>query len=128
MSGLLKPYAAKVLIEALKDTVKIPIHLHTHDTSSLQSATYMQAIDAGVDVVDCALGALSGMTSQPNFNSIVEMMRFHERENPYNIKSLNQFSNYWESVRDYYHPFESGMKSSSAEVFSMKFRVANIPI
>jgi pyruvate carboxylase len=117
MSGLLKPYAAKVLIEALKDTVKIPIHLHTHDTSSLQSATYMQAIDAGVDVVDCALGALSGMTSQPNFNSIVEMMRFHERENPYNVKSLNQFSNYWESVRDYYHPFESGMKSSSAEVY-----------
>ncbi len=117
MSGLLKPYAAKILIEALKDTVKIPIHLHTHDTSSLQSASYMQAIDAGVDVVDCALGALSGLTSQPNFNSIVEMMRFHERENPYNIKSLNQFSNYWEIVRDYYHPFESGMKSSSAEVF-----------
>jgi len=117
MSGLLKPYAAKILIEALKDTVKIPIHLHTHDTSSLQAATYMQAIDAGVDVVDCALGALSGMTSQPNFNSIVEMMRFHERENPYNIKSLNQFSTYWETVRDYYHPFESGLKSSSAEVF-----------
>lgn len=117
MSGLLKPYAAKILIEALKDTVKIPIHLHTHDTSSLQSATYMQAIDAGVDVVDCALGALSGMTSQPNFNSIVEMMRFNERENPYNIKSLNQFSSYWETVRDYYHPYESGMKSSSAEVF-----------
>src|SRR5690606_31146448 len=59
MSGLLKPYAAKVLIEALKDTVKIPVHLHTHDTSSLQTATYLMAIEAGVDVVDCALGALS---------------------------------------------------------------------
>lgn len=117
MSGLLKPHAAKLLIEALKDTVKIPIHLHTHDTSSLQSATYLMAIEAGVDVIDCALGSMSGMTSQPNFNSIVEMMRFHERENPYNVKSLNQFSNYWETVRDYYHPFESGMKSSSAEVF-----------
>ncbi len=117
MSGLLKPYAAKILIEALKDTVKIPIHLHTHDTSSLQSATYLMAIEAGVDVVDCALGSLSGLTSQPNFNSVVEMMRFHERENPYDIKSLNQFSNYWEQVRDYYYPFESGMKSSSAEVF-----------
>lgn len=117
MSGLLKPYAAKILIEALKDTVKIPVHLHTHDTSSLQSASYLMAIEAGVDVVDCALGALSGMTSQPNFNSIVEMMRFHERENPYDIKSLNQFSNYWEAVRDYYHPFESGMKASSAEVY-----------
>ena len=117
MSGLLKPYAAKILIEALKDTVKIPIHLHTHDTSSLQTATYLMAIEAGVDVVDCALGSLSGITSQPNLNSVVEMMRFHFRENTYDIQSLNQFSNYWETVREYYYPFESGMKASSAEVF-----------
>jgi len=117
MSGLLKPYAAKLLVEALKDTVKIPIHLHTHDTSSLQSASYLKAIDAGVDVVDCALGALSGLTSQPNLNAIVEMMRFNERENEFDIKSLNQFSNYWEAVREYYYPFESGLKASSAEVY-----------
>ncbi len=117
MSGLLKPYAATELISGLKATVKIPIHLHTHDTSSLQSATYLKAIEAGVDVVDVALGALSGLTSQPNFNAIVEMMRFHERENPYNIKSLNQFSNYWETVREQYYPFESGLMASSAEVF-----------
>ncbi|WP_316746685.1 pyruvate carboxylase [Pedobacter gandavensis] len=117
MSGLLKPYAAKILIEALKDTVKIPIHLHTHDTSSLQPATYLMAIEAGVDVIDCSLGALSGSTAQPNFNSIVEMMRFHERENPYDIKSLNAYSNYWETVREHYYPFESGLKASSAEVY-----------
>lgn len=117
MSGLLKPYAARELITALKDTVKIPLHLHTHDTSSLQPATYLMAIEAGVDVVDCALGALSGLTSQPNFNAIVEMMQFHERENKYDIESLNALSNYWETVREYYYPFESGMKASSAEVF-----------
>ena len=117
MSGLLKPYAAKVLIEALRDTVKIPIHLHTHDTSSLQPATYLTAIDAGVNVVDCAIGSLSGLTSQPNFNAIIEMMRFHERENPYDIKVLNEFSNYWEAVREYYYPFESGLKASAAEVY-----------
>jgi pyruvate carboxylase len=117
MSGLLKPYAAKELIGALRDAVKIPLHLHTHDTSSLQSASYLMAIDAGVDVVDCALGALSGMTSQPNFNAIVEMMRFHPREREFNISSLNKFSDYWEAVREYYYPFESGMKASSAEVF-----------
>jgi len=117
MSGLLKPYAAKILIEALKDTVKLPIHLHTHDTSSLQPATYLMAADAGVDVVDCAIGSLSGLTSQPNFNAVVEMMRFNQRENPYDIKLLNQFSNYWEAVREYYYPFESGLKASAAEVF-----------
>jgi len=117
MSGLLKPYAAKVLVEALKSTVNIPIHLHTHDTSSLQPASYLMAVDAGVDVIDCALGSLSGLTSQPNFNAIVEMMRFHERENEYDVKTLNQFSNYWEAVREYYYPFESGLKASTAEVF-----------
>ena len=117
MSGLLKPNAAKLLVEALKDTVKIPIHLHTHDTSSLQPATYLKAIEAGVDVVDCAIGSLSGLTSQPNFNAIIEMMRFHERENHYDIDQLNKFSNYWEAVREYYYPFESGLKASAAEVF-----------
>lgn len=117
MSGLLKPYAAKELIGALKSTVNIPIHLHTHDTSSLQPATYLMAIDAGVDVVDCALGSLSGLTSQPNFNAIVEMMKFHERENPYDIKMLNRYSDYWDTVREYYYPFESGLKASAADVF-----------
>lgn len=117
MAGLLKPYAAAELISGLKDTVKIPIHLHTHDTSSLQAATYLKAIEAGVDVVDVALGGLSGLTSQPNFNSIVEMMRFHKRENTMNIEKLNQFSTYWENVREYYYPFESGMKAGTAEVF-----------
>lgn len=117
MSGLLKPYAAKLLVEALRDTVRIPLHLHTHDTSSLQPATYLTAIDAGINVVDCAIGSLSGLTSQPNFNAIVEMMRFHERENKYDSKLLNEFSNYWEVVREYYYPFESGLKASTAEVF-----------
>ena len=117
MSGLLKPNAAYELISELKQTVKIPIHLHTHDTSSLQTATYLKAIEAGVDVVDCAIGALSGLTSQPNFNAVVEMMKFNERDNPYNIEELNRHSTYWEAVREYYYPFESGLKASSAEVF-----------
>lgn len=117
MAGLLKPYAAYELISALKSELKIPIHLHTHDTSSIQSATYLKAIEAGVDVVDVALGGLSGLTSQPNFNSVVEMMKFQDRASSINIDSLNEYSNYWETVRDYYYPFESGLKAGSGEVF-----------
>ena len=117
MAGLLKPYAATELITALQGTISIPIHLHTHDTSSLQAATYLKAIEAGVDVVDVALGGLSGLTSQPNFNSIVEMMEFHPRASEFNTKSLNDFSNYWENIREYYYPFESGLKAGTAEVF-----------
>lgn len=117
MAGLLKPYAAKELVGALKAEIKIPVHLHTHDTSSLQPATYLMAVEAGVDVIDVALGSMSGTTSQPNFNSVVEMLRFNERENPIDIKSLNRFSNYFETVREYYYPFETDMKTGTAEVF-----------
>jgi len=117
MAGLLKPYAATELIKALKDTIKVPIHLHTHDTSSIQSATYLKAIEAGVDVVDVALGGLSGLTSQPNFNAVVEMMKYQKREHKFDVKKLNQFSNFWEDTREVYYPFESGLKSGTAEVY-----------
>ena len=117
MAGLLKPYAATELVKALKDTVDLPLHLHTHDTSSLQSASYLKAIEAGIDVVDVALGGLSGLTSQPNFNAVVEMMKYHRREHAFDIDTLNEFSNYWEDIREYYYPFESGLKSGTAEVF-----------
>lgn len=117
MSGLLKPMAAYELVSELKQTISIPIHLHTHDTSSLQPATYLKAIEAGVDVVDGCIGAMSGLTSQPNLNALVEMMKFSERDNPYDIEVLNQHSTYWETVREFYYPFESGMKAGSAEVF-----------
>ncbi|GAB2531821.1 pyruvate carboxylase [Rufibacter soli] len=117
MAGLLKPYAAQVLVEALRDTVKLPIHLHTHDTAGIQAATYLKAVEAGVDVIDVCLGSMSGLTSQPNFNSVVEMLRFQERHREFDMHSLNEFSNYWETVREYYYPFESGLKASTAEVY-----------
>ncbi|GAB3273791.1 pyruvate carboxylase [Larkinella harenae] len=117
MAGLLKPLAAEVLVRELKKAVSIPIHLHTHDTSSIQAATYLKAVDAGVDIIDCALGALSGLTSQPNFNSVVAMLQGHERESAIDLNSLNAYSNYWEDVREWYYPFESGMKAGSAEVY-----------
>ncbi len=118
MAGLLKPYSAKELISALKDTVDIPIHLHTHDTSSLQAATYMQAVEAGVDAMDVALGGMSGLTSQPNFNSVLAMLDHHDRGDPdIDSDKLDEFSNYWEIVREYYYPFETDLKAGTAEVF-----------
>lgn len=117
MAGLLKPQAASVLIEGLKKHVELPIHLHTHDTSGIQAATYLQAIEAGVDVVDVALASMSGLTSQPNFNSVVAMLQGHRRENPIDLPSLNAFSNYWEAVREMYFPFESELRAGTAEVY-----------
>ena len=117
MAGLLKPKAAEVLVGELKNAVDLPIHLHTHDTSSIQSTTYFSAINAGVDVIDLALSSMSGLTSQPNFNSVVAALEGHDRERPMNLQSLNDYANYWEDVREYYYPFESGLKAGTAEVY-----------
>ncbi len=117
MAGLLKPLSAEYLIGELKHHTSLPIHLHTHDTSSIQSATYLKAIESGVDVIDVALSALSSLTSQPNFNSMVAMMQGHERSRGVNLKSLNRYSNYWEEVRKFYYPFETELKAGTAEVY-----------
>ncbi|MEX2591398.1 MAG: pyruvate carboxylase [Anditalea sp.] len=117
MAGLLKPYAAEVLIGSLKEKVALPIHLHTHDTSSIQSATYLKAIESGVDVVDVAIASMSGLTSQPNFNSILAYTKGQERESKINLGKLNQYATYWEDVREYYYPFEPDLKAGTAEVY-----------
>jgi len=118
MSGLLKPDAAFVLVQTLKEKLKIPVVLHTHDTAGVQAATYLKAIEAGVDVVDCAIAPLSGLTSQPNLNSIVAILEHRERSPNLDIEQLNAFAAYWEVVREYYYPFESDLKASTAEVYT----------
>ncbi len=117
MAGLLKPYSASLLVTELKKAVDLPIHLHTHDTSSIQSAMYLKAIEAGVDIVDCALASVSGLTSQPNFNALVASLQYHERGRDMNLSSLNAHSTYFEDVREMYYPFESGLKAGTAEVY-----------
>lgn len=117
MAGLLKPNAAAYLVTELKKATNLPIHLHTHDTSSIQAATYLKAIESGVDIVDVAISSMSGLTSQPSFNSIVAMMEDEERSSDINLASLNEFSDYWERVRTYYYPFETELRAGTAEVY-----------
>ncbi len=117
MAGLLKPMAAYKLVKALKDNIGIPIHLHTHDTSSNGSAMLLKASEAGVDIVDAALSSLSGLTAQPNLNALVATLESTERDPLVNAPGLQKLANYWETVRDYYSPFESGLKSGTAEVY-----------
>jgi pyruvate carboxylase len=117
MAGLLKPMAAYKLVKALKENIGIPVHLHTHDTSSNGSAMLLKASEAGVDIVDAALSSLSGLTAQPNLNALVAALERTERDPQVNAEGLQRLANYWETVRDYYAPFESGLKSGTAEVY-----------
>jgi len=117
MAGLCKPYAAVELVKTLRQEVGVPIHFHTHDTSGISSGSVLKGADAGVDVADAAVAAVSGGTSQPNLNSIVEALRHTPRDTQLDIEALNECSDYWETVRTYYLPFDSGPKAGSARIY-----------
>ena len=95
----------------------LPIHFHTHDTSGINSASVLQASEAGVDIVDLALASMSGSTSQPNLNSIVAALIHTPRQTGLDLAVLNEFSEYWENVCAYYAPFDTAPRSGTAEVY-----------
>ncbi len=117
MAGLCKPFAATKLIQTLKQEIGIPIHFHTHDSSGIASSSVMAASQAGVDVVDLALSSMSGSTSQPNLNSVAAALRPSPRDTGLDQVALDQFSTYWEGVRNIYAPFDTSPPFGSAEVY-----------
>ncbi|NBJ70768.1 MULTISPECIES: pyruvate carboxylase [Clostridia] len=117
MAGLLKPEAAYQLISTLKETIDLPIHLHTHDTSGNGIYLYARAIDAGVDAVDVAAGPMAGLTSQPSAQTLYHALEGHERQPKVNVKAYEELSYYWEGIREYYRDFESGMKAPHTEIY-----------
>jgi pyruvate carboxylase len=117
MAGLLKPAAARVLVKALKQEVGLPIHFHTHDTAGIACATILAAAEAGVDAVDCAMDALSGNTSQATLGTVVGALQHTDRDTGLSVDAIRDISDYWESVRDHYAAFESGMQAPSSEVY-----------
>ena len=117
MAGLLKPYAAKKLVSTLRQEIGIPIHLHTHDTSGNQVATYLMAAEAGVDVVDCAISSKSSMTSNPSMNAIVAALQGQPRDTGLDLDQLQYLTDYWADVRLRYDKFEGGITSPSTDVY-----------
>jgi pyruvate carboxylase len=105
------------LVKALREAVDLPIHFHTHDTSGINAASILRASDAGVDVVDLAIASMSGSTSQPNLNSVVAALQHTPRDTGLDLDALNEYSDYWEKVREFYAPFDTAPKTGSAEVY-----------
>ena len=117
MAGLCRPLAAQKLVKALKNEVGLPIHFHTHDTAGVQAASILLAAEAGVNIVDAAISSMSGMTSQPNMNSLVAALAHTPRDSGLNQTALARLADYWEAVRRFYQPFEEGMLASTASVY-----------
>ncbi|MCA1686205.1 MAG: pyruvate carboxylase, partial [Planctomycetia bacterium] len=118
MAGLCKPFAAEKLIKTLRDEVGVPVHFHTHDIGGAQAASVIRGSEVGLDVADGAIASMSGLTSQPSLNAVVESLRFTPRETGLDPAALIELSRYWDEVRNLYAPFESGLRSSSAEVYA----------
>ena len=117
MAGLLKPEAAYRLVSSLKDALTVPVHLHTHEGSGNALYTYARAIDAGVDIVDTAMSALSGGTSQPSGSSLYYALSGHPRQPHVDVEAMNELSRYWETVRPYYRGVDKTESFPNPEVY-----------
>ena len=124
MAGLLVPYEAEKLVKELKSAVKIPIQLHTHYTSGVASMTYLKAIEAGVDVVDCALSPLSMGTSQPPTEPLVKTLEGTEFDTGLDLDQLAEIADYFRPLREEY--LASGLlntKVLGVDINTLKYQV-----
>jgi pyruvate carboxylase len=117
MAGVCRASAAGELVDALRNTVALPVHLHTHDTSGFAPATVYEAVQAGVDAVDAAVDAMSGLTSQVNLGSLVRALEHQERSTGLSPEAINALSGYWEQVRRLYAPFESDIRAGTSDIY-----------
>lgn len=124
MAGLLKPYTAYELIKALKETVEIPIQLHTHYTSGVASMTYLKAIEAGVDVVDTALSPFALGTSQPPTEPLVATLQGTEYDTGLDLDKITEITPYFDKLRT--EVLESGLlnpKLLKVDINTLKYQV-----
>ena len=117
MAGICRPRAVAALVKALKEETGLPVHFHTHDTSGIAAASVLAAVKAGCDAVDGALDAMSGLTAQPNLSAMAAALAGTDRDPGLSQHALHQASTYFEGVRRFYAPFESDIRSGTADVY-----------
>jgi oxaloacetate decarboxylase alpha subunit len=124
MAGLLVPYEASRLVTALKETVDLPIELHTHYTSGVASMTYLKAVEAGVDIIDTAISPFSMGTSQPATEVMVETFKGTEYDTGLDQKLLAEIADYFRPIRD--HALETGLlnpKNMGVDIQTLLYQV-----
>lgn len=124
MAGLLLPYEAYDLIKGMKEYIKVPIQLHTHYTSGVASMTYLKAIEAGVDVVDCAISPMAMGTSQPPTEPLVATLKNTPYDTGLDLKLLSEIASYYRPLREEY--LKSGkmdMKVTGVDVNTLIYQV-----
>ncbi|RKT45851.1 sodium-extruding oxaloacetate decarboxylase subunit alpha [Thiocapsa rosea] len=107
MAGLLTPFVAADLVKALKDSVDLPLHLHSHATSGLADMCHLKAIENGCDTIDTAISSMAGGTSHPPTESMVAALRGTPYDTGLDLEAIQEVGMYFYQVRKKYHQFES---------------------
>ncbi|MBS26097.1 MAG: oxaloacetate decarboxylase subunit alpha [Gammaproteobacteria bacterium] len=122
MAGLLKPYVAFELISKLKETVELPIHMQCHATTGLSTATYLKAIEAGIDNVDTAISSMSMTYGHSATETFVSILDDTDRSTGLDIKLLEEIASYFRKIREKYAKFEGKLKGVDSRIL-----VAQVP-
>ena len=122
MAGLLKPYVAYDLVSRLKEKLSIPIHMQSHATTGLSTATYLKSIEAGIDNVDTAVSSMSMTYGHSPTESLVSILENTDRDTGLNMQLIEEISDYFKKVRKKYEKFEGSLKGVDSRIL-----VAQVP-
>lgn len=122
MAGLLTPYTAYELITGLKKTIAIPVHMQCHATTGLSTATYIKAVEAGIDNLDTAISSMSLTYGHTPTETMVAMLDGTERATGLNIELLEEIASYFRDIRKKYARFEGALKGIDSRIL-----VAQVP-
>lgn len=120
MAGLLNPFIARELVTRLKEESSVPIQLHSHYTSGMASMAYLEAIQAGVDVIDTAISSLAQSTSQPPCETIVAVLQGTPWDPKLNLELLSEIASYIHDVRERYDAYECGLVGVDTNVLQFQ--------
>ena len=118
MSGILKPYVAFEMISKLKETISVPIHMQTHATAGLSTATNLKAVEAGIDNLDTSISSMSLTYGHSPTESIVSSFEDSERATGLDLSKLQKVADYFKNVRVKYSEFEGSLKGVDTQMLS----------
>lgn len=117
MAGMIAPYVVYDIVKAIKSAgVKIPIQIHCHYTSGMGAMAYLKGVEAGADIIDCAISSMSNQTSQPAVETMAATFKGTEWEPGFDLALLTEISKYWETVRPQYAEFDMSQKYPDANI------------
>ena len=125
MAGLLLPYKATELVQALKDGSSLPIQMHTHYTSGVASMTYLKAVEAGADIIDTAMSPFSMGTSQPATEVMVETFKGTQYDTGLDQNLLAEIADYFQPMRE--EALKSGLMNTKVLGVNIKTLLYQVP-